>query len=248
MVETIRQNPIPAALAGLGLGWLFWSGRKQSSTSGYRAYSYERPYGYNRQYDYGYTPYRGAGSAYGSGYQPSAYGGQQQYGADYQGQDRSAAGQAAERVQGAVGQAQDMAGHVADQTQNVAGQVQDAAGQMANQVQGTAGQVAGQVQDTAQQLGYQAQYQTQRAVSGFQQMLDERPLAVAAGAVALGLAVGLAIPSTPQEDRLMGEARDNLVQQAQQTAQDTAQKVQSVAQEAVGAAKSEAHEQFSQGS
>jgi hypothetical protein len=38
IVETIRENPIPAALAGIGIGWLFMSSRKNSSSS--RSYSY----------------------------------------------------------------------------------------------------------------------------------------------------------------------------------------------------------------
>ena len=124
---------------------------------------------------------------------------------------------------------------VATGAQNAVGQAADSAGQYASQAQDAAGQAVGQVQDTAQ-----------RAASGFQEMIEERPLAVAAGAVALGLAIGLSIPTTPQENRLMGETRDSLVDQAQQTVQETAQTVQSVAQEAVGTAKEEAQQQFSE--
>ena len=205
VVETIRQNPVPAALAGLGLGWLVMSGRKHSSdTSAYQSRSQDRPSGYKRQYDYGY---------------PSRYEGQPP--------PSSTIGEAARGAQNTVGQAADTAGQVASQARDAAGQA------------------VGQVQDTAAQLGMQAQYQAQRAASGFQEMIEERPLAVAAGAVALGLAIGLSIPTTPQENRLMGETRDSLVDQAQQTVQETAQKVQSVAQEAVGAAKEEAQQQFS---
>jgi ElaB/YqjD/DUF883 family membrane-anchored ribosome-binding protein len=220
VTDTVRQNPVPAALAAIGLGWLFMSGRKQASDTqyGYPSYGYGRgPYGYGRGYEYG--------PSYDYGYER----------------------QSSDSVSGsAVDRAQDMAGNVAGRAQAVADQAQDMAGQAVSQVQGPAGQMAGQVQETATQLGAQAQYQAQRAASGFDQMMQERPLAVAAGAVALGIAVGLSLPSTPQEDRLMGEARDSLLQQAQQAAQDTAQKVQTVAQEAVGAAKDEAQNQFSQ--
>ena len=205
MIETIRHNPVPAALAGLGLGWLLMSGRRQGSdAASYRSHSYAPP-GYNRQYDYGYTP-------------------------RYESEQPSSS---------TIGQA-------ATDAQNMVGQAADSAGQLANQTQDAAGQAVSQVQDTAAQLGMQAQYQAQRAASGLQGMIEERPLAVAAGAVALGLAIGLSIPMTPQENRLMGETRDSLVDQAQQTVQETAQKVQSVAQETVGAAKEEAQQQFSE--
>jgi ElaB/YqjD/DUF883 family membrane-anchored ribosome-binding protein len=49
VMGTIRANPLPAALTGIGLGWLLVNARKQSSARGsYRveAYSYDYPPGY----------------------------------------------------------------------------------------------------------------------------------------------------------------------------------------------------------
>jgi hypothetical protein len=65
------------------------------------------------------------------------------------------------------------------------------------------------------------------------------------GAVALALsaAVGLVVPESPQEHRLMGEARDTLVDKAQNVAQDTMQKVQRVAEEAKDSAQQAAQDQ-----
>jgi ElaB/YqjD/DUF883 family membrane-anchored ribosome-binding protein len=220
VITTIKENPIPAALAGIGLGWLVMRMRSKSSEQRFAGYHPSRDYGYGpttnyptgRNYaSYGYETY-----GYQPGYTPSD-------------QSGSGAGSTVDQAKNTVGQA--------------TGQIQDTASQMAGQVQDTAGQVANQVQDTASQIGYQAQYQAQRAAGGFQQMLDTNPLAVGAMAVAAGIAVGMIVPETPQEHQLMGEARDNLMDKAQQTAQDTVQKVQSVAQEAVGAAKQEVQNQ-----
>jgi hypothetical protein len=36
--NTIRENPIPAAMVGIGLGWLIWNQRRQSSFSGTTRY------------------------------------------------------------------------------------------------------------------------------------------------------------------------------------------------------------------
>jgi hypothetical protein len=69
-------------------------------------------------------------------------------------------------------------------------------------------------------------YQASETQSQFQRMLMENPLAVGAVAVAIGAAVGLAVPETPQEHQLMGAARDKLVDRAQSVAQDTIQRVQ----------------------
>jgi len=225
VVETIRANPIPAALAGIGIGWLLMSSRNNSgsTTTDYR-YSYSP----GRQYDqYGYTRQR-----------------------DWDDQYRSYnynAGQPStmERAQGAVSNATQSAQQA---TSNVAGQVSDTASSMASTVSDTASNVAGQVsdtagqavqgmQDTASQLGAQAQYGVRQARTGMEQMMHENPLAVGVIAIGLGAAVGLAIPETEKENELMGEQRDQLMQQAQQNLQQVAQKAQTVAQEAVGAAK-----------
>src|SRR3954451_22466236 len=50
LVSTIRQNPVPAALAGIGIGWLAMRMRSSSGTSNgngqrYRSYGYSQPYG-----------------------------------------------------------------------------------------------------------------------------------------------------------------------------------------------------------
>ena len=74
-------------------------------------------------------------------------------------------------------------------------------------------------------------------------MLQENPLAVGTLAVGVGAAVGLAIPETSKEHEVMGEARDNLVDKAQEKVQETQEKVQQVAGEAQNAAQQEAENQ-----
>lgn len=197
LIGTIRQNPIPAALAGLGLGWLIMKSRQSSGSSQNTFYSS------NSGYDYRYNP----GSSSNSG---SSNGGLSQ-------------------VQNTVGDA--------------ASRVQDRAGQMTDQVQDKAGQLAGQVSSTASDLGEQAQGAAQQVSGTFSQTLQENPLVLAAGVFAAGLAAGMAIPETERENQLMGSARETLGQKAQQAVQDTAQKVQTVAHEAAGAAKQEAQDQ-----
>ena len=121
--------------------------------------------------------------------------------------------------------------------------VQDTAGQVAS----TAQQLSSQVADQAQQLGTQVQQQAQQATGWLQHTFEENPLLIGAVAVAAGLAIGMAIPGTPQENQLMGQTRDQLVQKAQHVAQDTVHKVQAVTQEtthaALHAASQEAHNQ-----
>ena len=125
----------------------------------------------------------------------------------------------------------------------VVGQVQATAGQAVDQVQQAAGQVAGQVQETAGQVVGQVQETAVQARGRLEQMLHDNPLQVGVLALALGGALGLAAPSTPREQQVMGEARDRLVDRVQETAQETMQKVQRVAEEDGGAAADEARYQ-----
>jgi hypothetical protein len=212
-LATIRENPMPAALAGLGLGWLIYKSRENMPSNepryaGYR--TYEAPYQYRGRYDTG-TSYR-----YGSAYDNPSY-----RTPPYRDEGPSAK----------------------DRVQDKAGQVTDQAQQMASQAGDKMQQAAGQAQDTAGQLADQAQYQAQRARNWLECSWDENPLAMSALALAAGAVVGLALPETQPENQLMGPARDNLMQKTQDVTQDIVQNVQAIAQQATDAAKDAAKQE-----
>jgi ElaB/YqjD/DUF883 family membrane-anchored ribosome-binding protein len=71
-----------------------------------------------------------------------------------------------------------------------------------------------------------------RASSQIQGLMRRNPLAVGAVAAAVGVVVGLALPETERENRLMGETRDDLVERAQEATQNAVEKVKQVAGEA----------------
>ena len=62
--------------------------------------------------------------------------------------------------------------------------------------------------------------------------IEENPLAVGAVALALGAAIGFAIPLTKKENEYMGEYRDNVLEKAQATAQDAIGTVKQMASDA----------------
>ena len=157
VMETIKENPVPAAMVGIGLGWLFMNNSNKASAVKYQARS--------------------------------------------------------------------------------------KAGEIAGNVQETAGEVAGRAQERVEQVSSQAQDQAHQAVDQSRQMLEESPLIAGALAVALGAAVGLALPETRRENELMGETRDKMLGQAREVAQDTMEKVEHVATEATHAAKETAKEE-----
>lgn len=194
IVETIKQNPVPAALAGFGLAWLFMAGNKDSQT--------ERYY----RYDARVYPYPQEG----------------------------------QRPQGVSERVSDRVSEVERKASETAHRVRDEARHTAQEVRDRAEQLTHEAQQQTEELRQEAEYQVRRARHGFQQMLEENPLAVGAAAVAIGAAIGMAIPSTRQEDELMGETRDRLVDRAETTAQQTMEKVKTVAEKATTAAEEEA--------
>jgi ElaB/YqjD/DUF883 family membrane-anchored ribosome-binding protein len=200
ITETIKENPLPAALTGLGIGWILAQARKRST-----------------------APPRYVDSGYAAGGYPPAYD-QPPYAED-RGSDVSTAGQAVGRTRDKVGEA--------------ATTVQDKAGQ----VVGRAGDTVSSAGDKVSGLGDRARYGARKASDGFGRMLQENPLAVGVLAAGVGAAVGLAIPETARENEVMGEARDTVVEKAQEKAQEAQEKVQRVAEEAQGAAQQEAENQ-----
>ncbi len=117
--QTIQQNPIPATLVGLGLGWMLLN-RPSTSSGGQTGYTY-RP-----ESRTGYTGYSGQSQASGVG-----------------GQVQQSAGQIVDQVQGSAGQ---VAGQVQETAGQVVEQVQQTAGQVVDQVQETAGQARGRLE------------------------------------------------------------------------------------------------------
>jgi hypothetical protein len=223
LMETVRQNPIPAAMVGIGLGWLFMnrsSGRPRRSTHDYERYRSRMTYAPSHPAypDEAMTMY------------PA--GRREDEGMVARGQRR--AGEAAHRAQEATGEA---AHRAQEAVGEAAHRVQDAAGEAVSRVQDAAGDAAHRVQDMGSAVASQTVYQTRRAEDRLRQALRENPLGVGAVALAIGTAVGLAIPETERERQLMGEARDSLVERAQEAATETLDKAQRVAKEAMHAAE-----------
>jgi ElaB/YqjD/DUF883 family membrane-anchored ribosome-binding protein len=123
MMETIRQNPVPAALAAIGVGWLALRMRDQGTST----------YGNGRRYEYGYR---------GNGYGESGRGSDWYY--EQRGSGRGIADDAAQRAQQVGSDVQRAAQDAVDQTQQRVREAQW-------QAQGTLNDVQQQAQQTWQE-------------------------------------------------------------------------------------------------
>jgi hypothetical protein len=245
IMDTIRENPIPAAMVGIGLGWLFFNGR--------RGHEHRETYGYaaGERFRNDHLDYR----TYDTGYYREA--------TDYTAVAGTEAGTTigepgvTERVReraSDVGEAvRDTAGNIADRAQSAASTVRDRTTEVVSDVaSGTrhlAGNVAHRTRDVANRAGHVVS-DLAHGVSNRAHSVEDRvstafndsPLAVGAVALALGIAAGMAVPGTRFEDERLGATRDRLLDRAEDAARETGEKIQRVASDVVEEARETARE------
>jgi hypothetical protein len=156
LVETIKRNPIPAAMVGVGLGWLLMSGRSS----------------------------------------------------------RDGDGDAVRHAQARVGSMASDAQHKVDEAMGQVGRVTD-------------------------DVTYQARTMADDLTSTASDMYRSNPLAIGAIAVAVGTAVGLALPATSFERRTLGEPAREAMSRAGEVASDTLEQVEDQARQMEDQAREE---------
>jgi hypothetical protein len=224
--DTIKQNPLPAAMVGIGLTWLYFSrgGNGQRVPDRRASEDYPQRYYDDARYGYGYTGQREQESGL----------------AQAARQTQLRAGELTEDVRARAGE---VAQGAKETVENVAQGAKETVENVAQGAKGTVESVAWQARQQAHELSQQAQWRTEQARSSVVQTYNQSPLVLGAAAFAVGAAIGMALPGTASEDKLMGDARDKLVSQAQNVAQDAVQRVQQVAQQTVEVAKETAKQE-----
>jgi ElaB/YqjD/DUF883 family membrane-anchored ribosome-binding protein len=227
LMDRVRENPIPAAMAAIGLGWLLT--RKPENPT-YRG-------GYGR-WDDTYT-YDQPGLA------DRARGRAQDMRDRVQGTMGDMTGRAQDTMDDMRSSAQSRMDDVRSTAQSRMDDVRSTAQDTMSTVRSTAQDTMSTVQDRAGAMREQAMWQAGRARGGIEQMLEDNPLAVGVIALAVGAAFGLAAPSTPKENELFGDTRDKLMDRAQSMAQEQLQRAQTVAQKVATQAQDTIKEEVS---
>jgi ElaB/YqjD/DUF883 family membrane-anchored ribosome-binding protein len=96
--------------------------------------------------------------------------------------------------------------------------VKDQAEEVVDRARDRMGELGQEARAHTRELGETAKEQAQRVRGTLERAMDENPLALVAGAAVLGLAVGLLVPESRSERRLMGPARDRLMERVEHTA------------------------------
>ena len=213
VVDMVKRNPLPAALIGLGIGLLAAGGASAGRSSNSDSYDKNKQTGnQNRSWAGPSVPVR---NDYGAGHYGSSHSANRRY-ADGLNSDGLSAD-----TDYTPGTAQLPEPGDSSYSSNPLSSVAESAGGFANDA------------------GNYAQEYAQSAKSGLARLLEERPLVVGGLAVIAALALGLALPTTRQEDELMGATSDELLNTAKAKAQDTFEVAKTTAQETAETVKSE---------
>lgn len=237
-------NAVPLALIGLGAGWLVMSLRKQRRLREERYlassfdYEREREYlgrGVRREYGYRGDVEYGPDYEYGSDF------GQPEFARDTSGEGQSALERGKERVG-------DMASRGKEQVEDLASRGRERAGEIASRAKEGAREVRGRLQERASALGHRvsdfghdARVRFERAQHRTRDFAHENPFALAGLAIAAGVGIGLALPASTTEKRLLGPTRGRLMSEARGylgEARETASRTAQAAREAVDEVKS----------
>jgi hypothetical protein len=228
LVQSVKENPLPAVLAGVGVAWLVMNARASSAARRSR----DASRGSYPQYAYqGQETGRGAGRYVGDvvhsiadGASGAAHAVERTVG-DAARRVESSVGDAARRVESSVGAAMHKVTVGAHQAQSAIGQATHDAGE-------TIGQFAHDASEAFTQAGHDAQMRGRRIERTVETYYLDNPLAVGAVVVALGTLVGLAIPITAQEDRWMGAASDEASDKARSLVKEGLHQVDALAAQA----------------
>jgi ElaB/YqjD/DUF883 family membrane-anchored ribosome-binding protein len=98
-------------------------------------------------------------------------------------------------------------------------EVKESVSEAASSVAERAGEFKERAGDRIGELGGEARRQSRRLKTNLEHAAEENPLALAIGAAVVGLALGMLLPGSQREDKLMGSARDQLVDRAERTAE-----------------------------
>lgn len=195
---TIKAHPLPALLTSVGLAWLYASRNDPapgSADTGFRR-----------------SGYVGA-TAMSTGRETS--GDDSDIGLGQRAQDLG------DQTSDKVGQVTDKVSDTWDQATARASQLSDRMTDKLHHATDTLQDASATVSAKARQATDTVRQQGMRAKQGFNQMLNDNPLALGAIGMALGAILAAALPITEQENQLLGKASDRVTDKAKDAVRST---------------------------
>jgi hypothetical protein len=227
VLATIRRNPVPVALLAVGAGWLAMSLLRGGSQR-QRQLSYDGGVGrggFDRRPVQTSAPsrdilHRVGDTATELGQQVSDTA--SQVGHTVSDKAAKLGHTVTETAQGVRDRAMDAVHGATDTVSELGHRVSEGAAGLAHDAE----EVAYQARDRAVELAHDAGEGLYRAEETLEETYVANPLPFGAVALAVGAAIGLALPHTEREDAWMGEAKDRLLKSAGEMAKDAIHTVQ----------------------
>lgn len=226
----VRDNPVPLALIGLGLGWLAVSSMSrreegvEAETYGYEGGEYEGGYE-----GVGMEGAAVAGSAWGSpGTTETARSSEYGYGAYSSGTSGygADAGYSSQESQG----------------QGKAAKLRERASQMAGQARESLKSATEESRMKMSKMTRSARYQASHAADRTWETYQDHPLTMGFVAAMMGAAIGAILPRSRTERDVMGRQAGQMLSRVRETAGDLADRAGHVASTAVNKVREEAKE------
>lgn len=193
----VSENPLPAALIGVGIVWYMMSNGKSSNGMSGRGNDLSgRGNGYSQRWDDGLSDSRSMPES-GSGL--------------------------GEKANFAIHSVKETAQSAASSLGNAASSVSGTASSAYDALSSTTTRTASTVKSAASSVGNSAIALEKGALAASQGLFDfakAQPLVLLGLGLAIGAAIGAAVPETEAEDRLMGETADEMKSKGMQLASD----------------------------
>lgn len=233
LADTVRGNPLPLALMGLGIGWLLMNGVREATASrGSGERGGRRGLGYGSADTAGYAGSGAAGYGYGGGapdYGSSDYAG---YGSGASGMQERGAG-----MEGGLGQMRERAA-------GTARELRERAAEYGHRVQERAQGMATTARTRASQVGRKVRYQAGNLADRSAETFNEHPLMIGSMALLVGAAIGASLPRTRNENRMFGHTRDEVMDRARAIGSEKWEKAKQVAARTAEAARESGQQAF----
>ncbi len=191
--ETVKANPIPAVMAGLGLAWLWANSRRASTSIGIEA---------PRTFRVGHSGMQSADSDI----------------TDLEERAGEAWRGAGSQVAEAANSVESTASEVIHKASELLDHAKSKALAATHSARDKVDHFAHSTSETAKHLSHDAKEQAVHLEKRAGKLYQNNPLGVGVAALALGTALGLAIPITRREKELMGATRDQWLGEAREYA------------------------------
>lgn len=255
----VRDNPLALGLVGAGIAWLLLGQGARDQGSRLKGRyddwrdeddTYDRarlsgggyPVADGRPHVVGSGPYAGAANAgsTGPGYASQARGAVSSTGSSVAGAASSAGSSIADAARSAGSTVSSTASSTAAGIGGAAQAASETVTRGLHDARDAAYEAGDSIYRGGAYAGEQAARLGRRAQRSFLDILQEEPLIVGAVAVAIGAAIGAALPSTRREDELFGSTRDQLRDDALDYGREGVRKAETIATEAYKAGTEEA--------